>query len=109
MKSKITLKQQYWLDHILAAKKSELSFADYAKQHQLNIKALYNWRKLLQKKGLLGTAEHKESAFLKVSSLPTNALSNRTSITVTLPNGVRIDIPSIISDLPQLIQTLVKL
>ncbi len=54
MKSYITFKQQYWLNYILTAKNSELSFADYAEQYQLNIKALYNWRNLLQMKELLG-------------------------------------------------------
>lgn len=44
---KLTKKQQFWCDHLLVAKKDQLSYADYAKHHDLNRQALYNWSLIL--------------------------------------------------------------
>jgi hypothetical protein len=52
-----TDKQRYWFNHITAAHSQNLSLAQYATQHNLSLKALYNWHWILKSKGLLGVPE----------------------------------------------------
>lgn len=40
----LTTKQQYWLNHITAAKQSKQAMSAYAVQHNLCVKALYSWK-----------------------------------------------------------------
>lgn len=45
-----TEKQRYWLRHIEAAERSELSTADYARANNITAQRLYQWRNLLKSK-----------------------------------------------------------
>jgi hypothetical protein len=46
-------KQRFWRGHLLAAKCEQLTYVDYAKQHDLNLQALYYWSMILRRKGPL--------------------------------------------------------
>ena len=88
--------EQFWLKHSIAAENSNQPLTEYAKQHQLNVKAFYNWRSILRKKKLIPESNLPSShpSFVKVNSNSDIATTKRTSdlqITVTLPNTVRID------------------
>lgn len=89
---KLTKKQQFWRDHILAAKREQQTYADYAKQHDLNRQALYSWSMMLRRKGLL---ERPASAFveLKVDQVSSiQRLSAATEVRVRLANGVELEL-----------------
>jgi hypothetical protein len=51
--SELTEKQRYWLNHIETARSRKQPLAQYAKEHQLELKALYNYQGLLKHKGIL--------------------------------------------------------
>lgn len=116
MSKPLTKKQQYWLDHSRAADSSHLSFSEYAKEHQLNIQAFYNYRNILREKGLIPniTVNPKPSDFIKVQSKrehlsDVNHLSVSQSLIVKLPNHLQIVIPCHSNDINQLIEGLIKL
>lgn len=90
---KLTKKQQFWRDHILAAKKEQLSYAEYAKRHDLNRQALYNWSLALRRKGLL---DPPTPAFveLKVES-SVSSLWSLPHARVRLANGVELELPGL--------------
>jgi hypothetical protein len=95
MDKKLTTKQSFWLDHIQAAQRNGLSFANYASEHKLNVKALYNWALILRRKGVL---EHSENAFveLKVDALPrvtSSTFPSHQPVRIFLPNGIRVELP----------------
>ena len=50
MKTTLSTKQQFWKDHIEQALSEKVSLTDYAKQHNLDLKALYNYKSILLKK-----------------------------------------------------------
>jgi hypothetical protein len=85
----LTEKQRYWLNHIQQAKASGQSLSDYAAEHALRLKALYQYRWLLRKKGMLD--EISESpAFVKVT--PPVVPVPQTKVTVHFPNGIRVEL-----------------
>jgi len=90
--------EQFWLQHSIAAESSNMPLTEYAKQHQLNIKAFYNWRSILRKKKLIPESNLpvSQSSFVKVNSSPDSDISaskitSDLQITVTLPNSIRIE------------------
>ena len=88
MQKPLTAKQQFWFDHISAAQRNGQSLSDYAAIHQLNLKALYNWRWTFSKRDKSLPA--KGGAFIKIVH-PTNApISIQSPIIATLPNGVQL-------------------
>lgn len=90
MKQPLTSKQQFWRDHIVAAQRDQLTYAEYAKQHRLNLKALYNWSMTLRRKGLL---EQPASNFVELKvdkALPTHSAASVTEARVRLVNGVEL-------------------
>jgi hypothetical protein len=89
----LTAKQQYWFDHIASAQRNSQSLSDYAAQHNLNIKALYNWRWTFSKQ-IKNTAPTK-TAFVKMLP-PTPSVTNREESTVViLPNGIRLQLSAL--------------
>jgi hypothetical protein len=97
----LTEKQQYWLAHIQQAKRDNLSFSAYAQQQGLDLKALYNAHWALRKKGYLELSVP-TTDFVKVRR-PTTSVPD-TVLNVTLPNGIRIEIPVRGDDLLGLLQ-----
>ena len=65
VKSAITARQQYWLDHVNAAQASGGSLIQYAEANDLKVKDLYQWKTSLIKRGHL---EKPASGFVAVSS-----------------------------------------
>ena len=89
MQKRLTAKQQFWFDHVTAAQHGGQSLSVYAATHQLNLKALYNWRWTFSKRDL--SAPIKKTSFIKV--LPTSSsilTSTSVPIIATLPNGIRL-------------------
>ena len=116
MSKPLTQKQQYWLEHSRAADNSHLSFSAYAKEHQLNIQAFYNYRNILREKGLIPNPilNPKSSAFVKVKTKldqisNVSHLSASQSFIVRLPNQLQIEIPCHSNNITQLIEGLIKL
>lgn len=103
MQKPLTAKQQYWFDHISAAQRNEQSLSTYAAAHQLNIKALYNWRWTFSKRELKQSAT--QTSFVKVVLPPSNVpTSIQPPIIVTLPNGVRLQFDELTSDIMALLR-----
>ena len=48
----MTAKQRLWLRHVKAADDADGSIADYAQDHGLRLKTLYQWKSKLVKLGL---------------------------------------------------------
>ena len=85
MQKPLTAKQQYWFDHICAAQRNGQTLSAYAEAHQLNIKALYNWRWTFSKLELKQSAI--KTSFVKVLP-PSNVTSSiQAPIKANVPNG----------------------
>ena len=83
----ITERQQYWLDHIRAAKDFDGSIADYARSEGLTPKVLYSWKGILARRGLLDRPPaDTNGGFVRVIA-PTRPLG----MSLVLPNGVRLE------------------
>jgi len=95
----LTPKQAQWLDHIQAAQASGLSFKDYAKQHKLDLKALYNWKSTFVGKGIISPPTPNKKSFVKVkmpsSAVATTQAASSKAVTVTLPSGVMLELPEL--------------
>lgn len=104
MQKLLTVKQQFWFNHITAAQSNGQSLSAYAAIHQLNVKALYNWRWTFSKHDLSTPA--KNNPFIKIIapsvSTPT---SNPTPIIATLPNGVRLQFDVLTPDVLALLRS----
>ncbi len=85
----LTKKQQYWLDQIQQAESSNQTLRQYAQQQALSLKALYQYRWLLRKKGVLDETDQ-EQPFVKVS--PPVVPIPQTTVTVHFPNGIRVEL-----------------
>lgn len=96
----LTEKQQYWLDHIQQAEASRQSLRQYAQQQALSLKALYQYRWLLRKKGVLNEAAE-VPAFVKV--VPPFAPAPYATVTVQFPNGIRVELTGYDQALPVLL------
>lgn len=88
MQKTLTDKQQFWFDHISAAQHSGQSLSVYAAIHQLNLKALYNWRWTFSKRDM--SAPAKKTSFIKVQPPSNRLTSSSAPIIATLPNGIRL-------------------
>lgn len=91
MEPPLSDKQQFWRDHLLAAQASQLSYAQYAKKHNLNLKGLYYWSMTLRRKGLL---DQPASAFVELMVKPAAQphLHPSSSLRARLPNGVVLEL-----------------
>jgi hypothetical protein len=85
----LTEKQAHWKAHLEAAQSFDGSVVDYARAHGLEAKKLYVYKTQLRK---LEEASGNSSGFVKVT---TPALPAASPVTVTLPNGVRLILPSL--------------
>jgi transposase-like protein len=84
----LTLKQQFWLEHLRACERSGQTMKDYAQHHDLSIGTFYAWKKTLRRKGALGTyLSAAPSLFQKV------ALQNHSgALRLVLPTGLSLEI-----------------
>ncbi len=83
----ITERQQYWLDHILAAEAFNGTLVEYAGVESLKVKDLYQWKTLLVRRGVMSGKAGKPKAFVAVRESVTASKA-----TLLLPNGVRIEV-----------------
>ena len=97
----LTEKQTYWKNHVEAARSFDGSLADYARAHDLQVKKLYVYKTQLRK---LEEASAVSAGFVKVTS---PAVKSSSPVTVSLPNGVRLTLPSL--DVPGLLEQLARL
>ena len=64
MQKSLTIKQQFWFNHVIAAESCSLPLSAYAAQHNLSAKSLYNWRwKFTQQNN---SDMKKENPFIKI-------------------------------------------
>ncbi len=97
----LTEKQAYWKTHLEAASSFDGSLVDYARAHDLSAKKLYVYKTQLRK---LEEAPEVSAGFVKVT---TPAAKTSSPVTVSLPNGVRLTVPSL--DVPDLLEQLARL
>ncbi len=87
----LTTKQQYWLNHITAAKQSKQAMSAYAVQHNLCVKALYSWKRQLKQLNI-PTAK-KENPFIQITAPSIQAeIITGADVKVTLPNGISLQL-----------------
>ena len=96
----LTEKQRFWKAHIESAEEFEGTQADYARQHQLDIKKFYFFKASLRDKGALSVVD--ATGFSRVS-IPSSSV--QPGVQVMLPNGVRLSLP----DAPGLLERLARL
>ncbi|MCG6202740.1 IS66 family insertion sequence element accessory protein TnpA [Psychromonas antarctica] len=89
----LTKIQQGWLNHIHQATQQKISMSAYAKQNKLALKAFYNARSMLIKKGLLPPIIHTPLMPVTVSNLPSPKPTS--SCRITLCNGVIVELAGI--------------
>lgn len=106
MDTTLTTKQQHQLEQVKLALASGLSFSDYAKQNNLCVKSLYNWKSYLVKKGAL--PNDKKSTFVKANAVekPCNIRQSNGSITVRFPNGIVLHLDTLTHDTLTLLNSL---
>ena len=93
MPKPLTAKQQYWFDHITAAQRNSQSLSNYAAQHNLNIKALYNWRWTFSKR--IEKPAPTKTAFVKILPPTTSITTREESTVVIFPNGIRLQLTTL--------------
>lgn len=84
-----------WFSHVEQQEQSELTQAEYCKQHDLVLCRFSYYRQLIRKQK---TSLPTSSSFIPVVSIP-HANTQPTEIKVELPNGFRCYVPSQISPL----------
>ena len=93
MPKPLTAKQQYWFDHIAAAQRNSQSLSEYATKHNLNIKALYNWRWTFSKR--IENTVPINTAFVKMLPPAPLSTTREESAVVVLPNGIRLQLSAL--------------
>ena len=98
----LTLKQRFWYDHIIRAREYDSSLAAYAKQENIDLKAMYNYQSMLRQKGVLSA----ETKFTRVTqtAIVEQKQSASEAVCVQLHNGHRIEVPIGSCDLGALLQ-----
>jgi len=97
----LTKKQRYWKAHLEELESFEGSAADYARLHDVPAKKLYVYKTQLRK---LEETSEVSADFVKVTRTTASVSS---AATVSLPNGVRLTLPSL--DVPGLLERLARL
>lgn len=93
--TKVTTKQQHWLDHFQAAEASSLSLTAYARQHELDPKRFHHWVYQLRRRGLIPASEAQRSTGSFVRVGPVDRAASAPPADIVLPNGVRLRVPTL--------------
>lgn len=88
MNEKLTTQQRVWLGHLRACGNGRQTLAAYAAQQGLNVRALYDARKRLKRRGVLPEAVG-EGRFVRVT--PAEPLPLPAGCRVLLRNGVVVE------------------
>jgi hypothetical protein len=88
-------REQFWRRHLLAAEAKGGTLTKYAAAHRLKVGSLYEWRRILRRRGLLGESatDSTAAAFVPVISAPAPSAAKAPlppACTVTLRNGVQL-------------------
>jgi hypothetical protein len=81
----LTERQNYWLKHVRACEASGKSIADYAVDHDINVKTMYAGKKMLVKKGILPRTHSNRFQRAQLGSISANH-----DWRIQLPNGVSV-------------------
>ena len=82
---KLTKHQRYWLNHIQACEAAGKSTAAYAREHSLEVKAMYSGKTILVNKGALPRTRSLQ--FQRIQAVDT---ANDSQWRVQLANGVSV-------------------
>ena len=97
----LTSKQAFWKTHINALAEFDGSAAEYARQHDLDVRRLYFFKAQLRKR----TGSSVSAArFVPVTG---PAVNGHRGVMVALPNGVRLALPDL--EAPGLLERLARL
>ncbi|MCP5189346.1 MAG: hypothetical protein H6988_03040 [Pseudomonadales bacterium] len=83
--TKLTERQQFWLEHLRACAKANQTTKDYAQAHGLSVKAMYTARKDLAQRVTLQSMTTAPFARVRVAPSPPT-----TQWSVQLPNGTAV-------------------
>ena len=97
----LTKKQAFWKEHIDALTAFDGRAAEYARQHDLDVKRLYFFKAQLRRRA--GSAVS-TARFVPVTGL---AMNGHHGVVVALPNGVRLALANL--DAPGLLERLARL
>lgn len=92
MPKPLTAKQQYWFDHITTAQRNSQSLSEYATQHNLSIKALYNWRWTFSKR--IENPAPTKTAFVKILPPAPSTIHEEPAV-IIFPNGIRLQLTAL--------------
>ena len=89
--SRLTERQAYWLQHLLACEASNMTTSAYAEKHGLSVHALYQARKDHRRRETLASSPERTSVtFAKVRATPSTAREG--SWRIRFPNGAVIEL-----------------
>lgn len=90
-------RERYWLQHLQAAKAQGATLAAYAEAEQINVRKLYDWKRVLGERGLLkrSSTRKRKSDFVTVASPASPILTEDTapraaSLTVKLASNAEL-------------------
>ncbi len=98
----LTETQQHWKKHVDAAKAADQTFADYAREHILNVQTLYSHSRKINKPDKVKA----KAAFVRVQRSVTSTAVG--GVHIELKNGVRVhvnapvDLASLLAQVAQL-------
>jgi hypothetical protein len=89
-------RERFWRRHLLAAEAKGGTLTEYAAARGLKVGSLYEWRRILRRRGLLGefATDSTAAAFVPVITSPAQAAAQAPALpgcTVRLRNGVQLE------------------
>lgn len=95
-KTRLTERQRYWLEHIRTCESRAMPLSDYAREHRLSLKALYNAKSRLRRRGAYEATDPvpQSRRFVRVNvSEGAQALkSSSTACRVHFSNGMMVEL-----------------
>ena len=101
MPKTLTAKQQFWFNHVIAAKNCAMPLSTYATEHNISTKSLYNWRWKFTKQN--NSDIKKRNSFIKI--IPSTKITSKMNAPAdhitqaTLPNGIILAMPNVTSEI----------
>lgn len=83
--AELTARQRYWFDHLGKAEERGVTLVAYAREQELKVKDLYQWKATFIKRGLI------RPSVTGRDFLPVPVRATTTSCCVHLANGTRVE------------------
>jgi hypothetical protein len=101
----LTSRQRYWLDHVLAWKASGNTMSAYAEDQGFAVRAMYDGKKALVRKGVLPRSIRRTSSprFERIEVIDS---SSENPWRIALPNGAVVEFPALLDE--QTLNTVLK-